>query len=327
MLSSVHTLDVLRATAESTRLRIVTLLQRGELSVSDLTDILGQSQPRISRHLKLLTDAGIVEKHREGTWVYFSLVGDGPVRELVDAVLAHTDPLDRQVVTDLERLEVVRNQRIQAAHDYFSRIAEDWDEVRSLHAPDAIVERSLLATLNGQPYRSVLDVGTGTGRMLHLLSDHAAANDRPLDRIAGLDNSHSMLAVARANLDRAKIRGVELRQGDIYSPPFEPGSFDLVVIHQVLHFLDDPARAVREAAQLVAPGGRLLIVDFAPHNLRFLQAEHAHRRLGFTNETVVEWLEAGPVTVTTTDLIAPPADAQLTVAVWLAEKQEAAVPR
>jgi len=318
-LTSAAALDALRAVGESTRLRLVALLANGELSVTDITDICGQSQPRISRHLKLLVEAGVANRHREGTWVYFSLVAGGPLRVLVDDVLKSIDALDATLATDLDRLEVVRQRRSAIAQQYFANIADDWDRVRSLHAPDATVEAAIIEAVDAAPFRSLLDIGTGTGRMLQLLAG------RRTERAVGFDSSHSMLAVARANLDRAEIRNVELRQGDVYAPPFEPASFDLVVVHQVLHFLDDPARAVAEAARLVAPGGRILIVDFAPHTLTFLQAEHAHRRLGFRTETVADWLVAGGITVTAIDLIAPPADAQLTVALWLATQQEVAV--
>ena len=318
-LTSAAALDALRAVGESTRLRLVALLSHGELTVSDLTDICGQSQPRISRHLKLLAEAGVVDRHREGTWVYFSLAPSGPLRAFVEDMLKAINPLDAALAADLDRLEVVRQRRSDTAQQYFANIAADWDRVRTLHASDATVEAAIIDAVDAAPFRSMLDIGTGTGRMLRLLAS------RCTDRAVGLDSSHSMLAVARANLDRAEIRNVELRQGDVYAPPFEPGVFDLVVVHQVLHFLDDPARAVSEAARLVAPGGRLLIVDFAPHTLTFLQVEHAHRRLGFRTDTVADWLTAAGVAVTTIDLIAPPANAQLTVALWLATQQEVAV--
>ena len=310
-------LDVLWALDEETRLRIVALLQHGELTVTDLTDILGQSQPRISRHLKLLADAGVVDKHREGTWAFFDLVTTGPIGRLVADVLSLTDGHDAILAADLDRLTIVRSRRTAAAHEYFAGIAPRWDEERSLHASDATVEQAIVEALGSVRYQSLLDVGTGTGRMLQVLG-------RDVERAVGFDNSHSMLAVARANLERAEIRGIDLRQGDVYSPPFANDSFDLIVIHQVLHFLDDPARAIREAARLLSPGGRLLLVDFAPHSLEFLRADHAHLRLGFRADAVEGWLEQSGLDIVTTRTIAPPTEQdaapegeRLTVSLWL----------
>src|SRR5262245_45700970 len=314
-LNSEAMLDVLRAVGEETRLRIVALLQYGELTVTDLTDILGQSQPRISRHLKLLAEAGVVDKHREGTWGFFELVGEGPIADLVADVLRRIETHDAVTAIDLDRLEVVRSRRAAAAQEYFAGVADHWDEERSLHAPDAIVEAAILDVAAAQPYRSLLDLGTGTGRMLQLLASDG------VERAVGLDNSHSMLAVARANLERAEVRRVDLRQGDVYSPPLDRGTFDLVLIHQVLHFLDDPGRAVREAARLLSPGGRLLIVDFAPHSLEFLRTEHAHRRLGFRTDTVTAWLAQSGLEVGQTRTIDPPdggREESLTVCLWQA---------
>jgi ArsR family transcriptional regulator len=327
-LPSESLLDVLRAIGEETRLRIVLLLQHGELTVTDLTEILGQSQPRISRHLKLLADAGVVDRHREGTRMYFELAGHGPIGNVVAHVTASTDPHDPVTAADLDRLALVRGRRAASAQQYFADIARRWDEVRSLHAPDAVVEAAILDIAGAQPYRTVLDLGTGTGRMLHLLATDG------VDRAVGLDSSHSMLAVARSNLERAEVRRVDLRQGDVYSPPLERDAFDLIIVHQVLHFLDDPARAIREASQLLAPGGRLLIVDFAPHSLEFLRDEHAHRRLGFRNDTIVGWLDQSGLGVESTRTIEPPptddettAQERLTVTLWTAhDLRTAATP-
>lgn len=323
-LAAKTTIDVLRAIGEDTRFRIVLLLHRGELTVSDLTDILGQSQPRISRHLKLLTEAGVVEKHREGTWAFFDLVTTGPIADVVGAAIDAVDPDDPVLAADLDRLALVRNQRAATAQEYFAAIAERWDEERSLHAPDDVVEAAIVEALAERPYHSVLDMGTGTGRMLQLL-----IGDRLDVRAIGLDNSHSMLGVARANLERVEVHGVDLRQGDVYSPPVEPG-FDLVVVHQVLHFLHDPARAVHEARRLLNPGGRLLIVDFAPHALEFLRADHAHRRLGFRDDTIVGWLEQSGLRPDEPCRIEPqhgatnPDDERLVVTLWLAHDRAAA---
>jgi ArsR family transcriptional regulator len=309
-----ETLGILRATAEETRLLILVLLAEGELTVSDLTDILGQSQPRISRHLKLLVEAGLVERHREGAWAFFRLTDRGAAAQILRPMLEGLDRADPQLHDDRTRLEAVRAQRASMAQAFFARLAPDWDRIRSLHAPEATVEAAVLEAVGSKPIRSLLDLGTGTGRMLQLLAPKAS-------RVVGLDASHAMLAVARANLERAGLVRAELRQGDIYAPPFPRNMFDLVVIHQVLHYLDDPARAIREAGRLVAPGGRILVVDFAPHSLEFLREGQAHRRLGFAREQVAAWLEEAGLDCSYTRELAPPTKSgeQLTVSLWLGQ--------
>jgi ubiquinone/menaquinone biosynthesis C-methylase UbiE len=314
-LTSERTLDALRAVGEETRLRIVGVLRHGELTVTDLTEILGQSQPRVSRHLKLLVDAGLVVKHREGTWAFFHLADSPGHRALVTAALDAIDADDPVLAADEQRLDAVRARRADSAAEYFEQIASIWDEERSLHAAAGTVEAVILDVIGRDPIERVLDVGTGTGRMLQLFADRA-------ERAVGLDTSHSMLSVARANLERAAVASGasnwELRQGDVHSPPLEAASFDLVVIHQVLHYLDDPARALAEASRLVAPGGRLLVVDFAPHHHDFLRAA-AHRRLGFTHQQLADWFDqAGFDCPTITDVEPPAGQDGLTVTVWLA---------
>ena len=307
------TLGVLRAAAEETRLRILSLLAESELSVSDLTDILGQSQPRISRHLKLLVEAGLVERHREGAWAFFRLAEQGSAGGALRSVINTLDSSDHRLASDRERLAAVRQHRAEAAQSFFARLAPDWDHLRSLQAPESLVEGAIMDALGPKPIHSLLDLGTGTGRMLQLLGPCAS-------RAVGLDASHAMLSVARANLERAATRA-ELRQGDIYAPPFARGSFDLVVIHQVLHYLDDPARALREAAHLVAPGGRILVVDFAPHGLEFLRETQAHIRLGFAGEQIAGWMEEAGLDCTLTREVAPPRKGsdQLIVTLWLGQ--------
>ncbi len=308
-------LGALRALAEDTRIRILALLAEGELSVSDLTDILGQSQPRISRHLKLLVEAGLLERHREGAWAFFRFSDRAETARLLKPILAALDPADAQLAQDRERLAEVRGQRAAAAQAFFARVAPRWDSLRSLHASEEAVEAAILDAVGTRPIRSLLDLGTGTGRMLQLLGPRA-------ERIVGLDASYAMLSVARANLERAGLTGVELRQGDIYAPPLVRESFDLVVVHQVLHYLDEPARALAQAARLVAPGGRLLLVDFAPHGVEFLRESEGHRRLGFAAAQVAAWLEDAGLAPTLARNLPPPSGGgpdKLTVSIWLGE--------
>lgn len=320
MNGAVRTIDTeslvaaLKAAGEATRLRILALLAVSELTVKDLTAILGQSQPRISRHLKLLADAGLIMRYPEGAWVYHRIIESGPGRRLVQDLVALASPEDPELLRDREWLDSVKRQHQAEAARYFARSAADWDTIRSLHVPDAAVERAMLDCLGHQPIERFLDIGTGTGRLLELLA--------PLFRSGiGIDASAAMLSVARANLDRAGIAHAQVRLGDIMKLPMPRDSFDLVAIHQVLHFLDDPAEALAEAARVLRPGGRLLIVDFAPHALEFLREKHAHRRLGFSHETLAGWTEAlGLRTDHVIDLAGTIAGADrdhLTVTLWL----------
>lgn len=312
----------LKAAGEDTRLRILALLAEAELTVSDLTDILRQSQPRISRHLKLLTEAGLVLRFREGAWAFFRLSDHGPAAELARSLVAQLDPADPIVARDRERLTQTRAQRAAAAQAYFSAHAPEWDRIRRLHASDEAVEAAVVAALADQPFRSLLDLGTGTGRMLELLG----AN---LERGLGIDFSLDMLALARARLDRAGLKQCSVRQGDIYDLKLPKDSFDVVIVHQVLHYLDDGARAVREAARVLRPQGRLLVVDFAPHELEFLRDEHAYRRLGFSREIVTQWLEQAGLDVIRFDNLPPEpnSEGKIAVSLWLARDPRIAMAR
>jgi ubiquinone/menaquinone biosynthesis C-methylase UbiE len=303
----------LRAAGEDTRIRILALLGEGELTVTDLTEILGQSQPRVSRHLKLMAEAGLIERSREGAWAFFRMADRSGAGQLARALIGHIDPQDATLAMDRDRLYEVRAQRAEAAQAFFSRHAAEWDRIRSLHAPDDVVETAIKTMIGEAPLGSLLDLGTGTGRMIALFG-------RLAGRRVGVDQSHAMLAVARANLEQADIKGIEWRQGDLYALPVERHSFDLVILHQVLHFLDDPFRALREAAQALAPGGRLLVVDFAPHDLEFLRDTQAHRRLGFASGQIIDWLTELGLEVEQHKDIAPPkkSGGQLTVSIFLA---------
>ena len=275
----------LKAAAEATRLRLLMLIAEAELTVTDLTAILRQSQPRLSRHLRLLAEAGLVQRHREGSWAFFRLGEHGGAADIARTLIARLDPNDPIIARDRERLSAVRASRAAAAQNYFRRHAAEWDRIRQLHVADAAVEAAVCAALDGVPIRSLLDLGTGTGRMLELFAGK-------IERGLGLDLSLDMLALAREHLDRPGFKHCSVRHGDIYDLPLPRDSFDVVIIHQVLHFLDDSGRAIREAARVLRPGGRLLVIDFAPHDMEFLRDEHAHRRLGFAAETVTQWIEA-----------------------------------
>jgi len=310
----------LKAAGEGTRLRILALLADAELTVSDLTTILRQSQPRISRHLRLLAEAGLIERFREGSWAFFRLAERGGAAEIASKIIELLDPADATVARDRERLAAVRTHRAAVAQAYFRRHAAQWDRIRKLHVADEAVESAIKSALAGAPMRSLLDLGTGTGRMLELFGPD-------IERGLGLDLSLDMLALARNRLDRAGLRHCSVRHGDIYDLALPRDSFDVVLIHQVLHFLDDGGRAIAEAARVLRPGGRLLVIDFAPHDLEFLRDEHAHRRLGFAPETVSQWLKAPGLDVVLQQTLAPEpvSEGKIAVSLWLGRDTRRAI--
>jgi demethylmenaquinone methyltransferase/2-methoxy-6-polyprenyl-1,4-benzoquinol methylase/ArsR family transcriptional regulator len=304
-------LDALEAAGESTRLRLLALLAEAELTVSELVAILGQSQPRVSRHLKLLVDAGLAEREREGAWAFFRLAETGG--DLARDLIARIAPDDGTLTADRARLEVTREARRKQAAAYFAERAADWDRIRAMHAPEERVEAAVLELVGTRRIHALLDLGTGSGRMLELIAPLA-------DRAVGVDQNPAMLNLARARIEEHRLRNCLLRQGDLYAPPVERDAYDLVIIHQVLHFLDDPARAVREAARTLRPGGRLLVVDFAAHNEESLREEFAHRRLGFSGDELISYLSDAGLVDASVKLVAPGAEdkGKLTVAIWLA---------
>ncbi len=310
----------LKATGEETRLRVLVLLAQADLTVSELTEILRQSQPRISRHLKLLVEAGLVERFREGSWAFFRRAESGAAAGVVRRLVAELDPEDPIAARDHERLAGVRAARVKAAQDYFRRHAADWDRIRRLHVADDAVEAEIRKLLLDRPFRSLLDLGTGTGRILELFSPE-------IERGLGIDLNHDMLAFARSRLDHAGIRNCSVRQGDIFDLSVPRDSFDVVIVHQVLHFLDDGGRAIREAARVLRPQGRLLVVDFALHEFDFLRGEYAHRRLGFAADTVAQWMEQAGLDGVVHESLAPEpgSDGKIAVSLWLAHDPRLAV--
>jgi len=299
--------DLFQALADPSRLRIVALLRSMELSVGELAQVLCQSQPRVSRHVKILADSGLIDRHKEGSWVFLALTGGERSAALVGLFDQCLDDESRAVLDDdAVRLAAVRADRAEAAARYFAVHAEAWDSIRSLHVPESAVERAIEAAMGDRPLGTLIDIGTGTGRMIELLGPIAS-------QALGVDRSSEMLRLARVKLDKAGIADASLRQADMYALPLAASSADSVIIHQVLHYAQAPAAAIAEAARVLRPGGRLLVVDFAAHDREDLRIADAHVRLGFTDEAIAGWFAAAGLEP---DLVEHLPGGELTVTLW-----------
>jgi len=313
-------LSALRAAGEPTRLRILAILALGELTVSELTQVLSQSQPRISRHLKLLADAGLVQRYPEGSWVFYRLHEGTHVSGVLAQIIRHIPEDDHDILRDRERFGEVRQLRAERAQNYFAANAASWDELRARHIPETAVEEKMADQLEAHSgdMALLIDLGTGTGRMLEIFG-HLA------QRAIGFDVSADMLTLARSKLDEVGAKNCQVRQGDCANVPLEDNVASVVILHQVLHFLDDPQRALNEAARILAPGGRVLIADFGPHEMEALREDHAHRRLGFGDAEMRAMLTQSGLQVRETQTLSPESSSgeqDLTVAMWQAEKLE-----
>ncbi|HVY18004.1 MAG TPA: metalloregulator ArsR/SmtB family transcription factor [Rhodopila sp.] len=298
----------LRAAAEPTRLRLLALAARGAFCVMEFTEILGQSQPRLSRHLKLLCDCGLLDRVREGTNVWFALpTGDegALARDLV-ARLPADDPV---LEADRRQAARVLAERARVASESFRRQGADWDEMRALDLPAQAVEDALLALIPEDSQARLLDIGTGTGRVLELLAPRVR-------QALGVDASKAMLALARARLSGPGFAHVAVRQADMYRLPLADRSFDAVVLQMVLHHAEDPGGAVREAARVLAPGGRLLIIDLLEHDRSDLTAKLAHRWPGFSDAAIGRMADAAGVTMGAPVSV----EAELPIRIWEAAR-------
>lgn len=275
-------LDGIRAAADPSRLRLLAICSQGEWTVSELVQILGQSQPRISRHLKILAEAGLLDRFREGSWVFYRRAQNGGGARLARSLCRLLPDDDPALALDHRRLDAVREARRQQAERFFDGRASAWDSERNLGVDGARVETALRELIAQDRPASLIDIGTGTGRILQVLAGEIGSG-------LGVDLSHDMLAVARANLDRREARNCQVRHGDMYQLPLPDGSFAAAVLHQVLHFADDPFAALAEACRVLAPGGRLVVVDLARHELERLREQKRHRRLGFSDDEVAGW--------------------------------------
>jgi ArsR family transcriptional regulator len=303
-----------QALADPTRLRILALLRSMELSVGELAQVLGQSQPRVSRHVRILSDSGLVGRRKEGSWVYLQLADPARAKPLFDLYDGWASDEADIFESDVARLEAVRADRAEAARRYFEAHAATWDSVRSLHVADSEVEQAISDLLADRPLGALLDIGTGTGRMLELFASQA-------DSAIGIDRSSEMLRLARVKLEAAGVEGASLRQGDMYALPLSERSADSIILHQVLHYAQQPGAAIAEAARVLRPGGLLLVIDFAQHDREELREKDAHLRLGFADDAIRGWFSAAGLELERTERLE---GGELTVILWRGVKPDAA---
>lgn len=310
-------LEIFRALADSTRVRIVHLLRAMELSVGEVAQVVAQSQPRVSRHIRILVESGIIERRKEGNWVFLR-IGSAPfcrdLMTLFDGVLP-TENETLWLKADLARLAAVRADRARAADEYFARHAEEWDAIRSLHVAEADVEARMQAMAGAAPLGRVLDIGTGTGRMIQLFGPQA-------EHVTAIDRSPDMLRLARAKLPEEGADKYTLVLGDFSDLPLNDASVDFITVHQVLHYAQAPERAIAEAARVLASDGRMLIADFAPHEREELRVQDQHARLGFGDDQMLTWFNAAGMQMERIETL-PGKD--LTVKLWLAKRTGATI--
>lgn len=274
----------LRAAAESTRIRLLVILSHNELTVSEITEITQISQPRVSRHLKLMCDGGLLDRVQEGAWVFYRVSNQSESAGLVKALLAFIPEQDLQIQSDLKRVEMIRGRHAKRAKDFFEKNAGDWDKIRKIYFNVPEVEQCMIDAVKGMQIDDMLDLGTGTGRMLEVFSPY-------IKRGMGIDHNQQMLNIARSQLEENNINHCQVRSGDINQVSLPNSSVDLITIHHVLHFLNDPKAVLQEAARLLKPKGKLIVVDFSPHDNEFFREEYAHRRLGFSDKEIKQWIE------------------------------------
>jgi len=310
-------LDIFRALGDPTRLRIFHLLRAMELAVGEIAQVVGQSQPRVSRHVRILVEAGLVERRKEGNWVFLRIGGDGAsasLLEMFDRIVPSENELLWQRA-DLARLAAVRNDRSSAAEDYFAQHAEEWDAIRSLHLPETDVEAAMHMLLGGASLGRLLDIGTGTGRMIQLFGPQA-------ERVTAVDRSPDMLRLARAKLPEDGSGKYTVLMGDFMALPLDAHSVDTVILHQVLHYAQAPEAAIAEAARVLDAGGRLMVADFAPHQREELRSRDQHARLGFSDEQISQWFAASGLEL---DRVETLPGGELTVKLWLGCRRTAQI--
>ncbi len=301
-------LQGLRAAAEPTRLRIIALCGHAELSVTELVMILGQTQPRVSRHLKLLVEGGLLQRNKEGNRAYYRLSTEAEGADLARMLNDLMPGEDEVHALDLSRLSSVKADRVRYAESFLDPYSQEIIELRGMWPPDEVIDKCILALLKDRSIQNLLDLGTGAGRILRTIAPF-------VEKGTGIDNSLEMLSIARARLDQDGIKNCQVRVGDMYRLPFKKNSFDLITINSLLRYADEPKKVIAEAARVLEKKGALLIVDLAAHDLSALRDEYGHSWLGFSEAEMVEMLSEENLTV---DRVKHIDGQKLSVCIWLA---------
>lgn len=299
------------------------LLLKMELAVGELAQILEQSQPRISRHIRILDEADLAERRKEGSWVFLRPGKTQALETLHRIFRSENVVTSEQAISDEQKLATVRQKRAQMAEQYFAAHAEEWDAIRSLHLPEDKVEQAMLALVKDVHLGHLVDIGTGTGRMVELFGPGA-------ELVTALDNSPEMLRLARAKLlagdsspsgQTALTRKTELKLGDFNRLPLQDGKADSVIMHQVLHYAQHPEAVLTEVSRVLGPGGIILIADFASHDREELRTAHAHARLGFSDDSMERWFRQTGIDLVQSRTLD---GGQLTVKIWVGRKSDLA---
>ena len=301
-------LQGLRAAAEPTRLRIIALCGHAELSVTELVMILGQTQPRVSRHLKLLVEGGLLQRNKEGNRAYYRLSTEAEGADLARMLNDLMPGEDEVHALDLSRLSSVKADRVRYAESFLDPYSQEIIELRGMWPPDEVIDKCILALLKDRSIQNLLDLGTGAGRILRTIAPFVVKG-------TGIDNSLEMLSIARARLDQEGIKNCQVRVGDMYRLPFKKNSFDLITINSLLRYADEPKKVIAEAARVLEKKGALLIVDLAAHDLSALRDEYGHSWLGFSETEMVEMLSEENLTA---DRVKHIDGQKLNVCIWLA---------
>jgi DNA-binding transcriptional ArsR family regulator len=298
-------IDALKAISEPTRFRLVRLCAQGELTVSELMRIVGQSQPRVSRHLKLLQDAGILERFREQHWVFYRVAQEEHYQLLVSGLIKQIEKNETIIQLDQSRLIELQAARATLSETFIETELPDWLRLHEYHGDTARFESAVQDALAEKTVGHLLDVATGTGRMLKIVGPLASSG-------VGIDLSKKMVTVARSVLAESGLAHLTVRQEDMYQMRFAARHFDTITIDQVLYFATNPDALIKETARVLKYGGRLLVVAFTAS-----KTAKTPPSVGIELSDIQQWIESAGLKITNTNIL--PGDS-LDISLLVSEK-------